>query len=99
LGRSLYGPFLLLFDDPEKSVMADYVKTFVLLAIFLVLAVGNISNIIRHHREKKQAIAEGRIEKKQKRSLFSKKDRQKAVIPEDAEDDRLTEEEEEDYNA
>lgn len=51
----------------------DMVKTFVLLAIFLILAVGNIANIIRHHKEKKQAIAEGRIKKKEKKSLFSRK--------------------------
>ena len=51
----------------------DMIKTFVLLAIFLILAAGNIANIIRHHKEKKQAIAEGKIEKKKKRSFFSKK--------------------------
>jgi len=51
----------------------DMVKTFVLLAIFLVLAVGNINNIIRHHKEKKQAIAEGKLEKKERKFPFSKK--------------------------
>ena len=53
--------------------MVDYIKTFVLLAVFIVLSVGCIANIIRHHKEKKQAIAEGRIEKKKRKFPFRKK--------------------------
>ena len=45
----------------------DYVKTFVFLAIFIILSVGCILNMIRHHKEEKAA----KEEKRRKRSPFA----------------------------
>ena len=35
--------------------VASVIKTLVLAVLFLILAVANINNIIRHHKEKKAA--------------------------------------------
>ena len=45
----------------------EKVRTFIILAIFILLSVGCIMNMIRHHKEEKAA----KEEKKRKRSPFA----------------------------
>ncbi len=45
----------------------EYLKTFVILAVFLILSVACVLNIIRHRKEDKEAKAE----KKRRRSPFA----------------------------
>ena len=40
----------------------EMARTFVILGVFLILAVANLNNIIRHHREKKDAEADKKRE-------------------------------------
>lgn len=47
----------------------EYVRTFVILAIFITLSVACVFNMIRHHKEEKQA----KEEKRRKRSPFANK--------------------------
>ena len=57
----------------------EYVKTFVLLAIFLLMAVTTVISNFRHHKEKKQLKKEGKLQKKPSRLrklMFWKKNKQ-----------------------
>ena len=52
----------------------DYLKTFVLLAIFLLMAVSTIISNFRHHNERKAAKKAGTYKRKRQISLpFSKR--------------------------
>lgn len=42
--------------------MTDQVKVAIALAVFILLAITNINNIIRHHKEKKEAEAQKKRE-------------------------------------
>ncbi len=45
----------------------ETVRNFIILAIFIVLSIGCIMNMVRHHKEEKAA----KEEKKRKRSPFA----------------------------
>ncbi|MBP3816063.1 MAG: hypothetical protein J6H21_04265 [Firmicutes bacterium] len=59
----------------------EYVKTFVLLAIFIILAVGNVINIVRHHKENKEAKKAKKEERKRKGLKFWQRDKTEKEAP------------------
>ena len=82
----------------ESNIM-DYVKTFVLLAVFIILSVGCIVNIIRgrderkeRRRKAKEAKKQAKAEKKaRRRAKFAKIMAPQEPFSVDSEDDEFLE--------
>lgn len=50
----------------------EKLRTFVILAIFIILSAGCIYNMIRHHKEEKAAKEAEKLAKKRSRTLVNK---------------------------